>query len=152
SLAPGNSPGILTASAVNFDNTPVTSAAPTLQIELGGTTAGIEYDQLHVTGHLSVGGNLNVVFYNGFKPAAGNLFHILDSSSLSGTFNGGVPLPTMNGRIVWDSSHLYTTGALSVGATYYAGDINRDSRVDVADVSAMMSALTNLSSYQATHG
>ena len=44
--APGNSPGIVTAAAVKFDNTPVISGAPVLQIELAGTTLGTQYDQL----------------------------------------------------------------------------------------------------------
>jgi hypothetical protein len=58
----------------------------------------------------------------------------------------------MNGRIVWDSSQLYTTGTISVEATYYAGDFNRDGHVDAADVTAMEQALADLPDYEATKG
>ena len=38
--SPGNSPGISTAAAVTFDNSPTTSGAPSLMIELAGTAPG----------------------------------------------------------------------------------------------------------------
>jgi len=66
--------------------------------------------------------------------------HILGWGTRSGTF-ASIQLPDLGGRIVWDSSQLYTTGTLAVTNTFYGGDIGRDSHVDVADVSAMMSAL-----------
>ncbi len=147
--SPGNSPAV-----VSLDGPVTFGDTNSLKIELGGTAVGSQFDHVNVTGHLTLGGALNVVLYNGFKPAAGNTFDILDWTALSGTFDS-VTLPTMNGRIVWDSSHLYDTGALggtlSVLATYYAGDINRDSHVTVADVSALMTALSDLSNYQSSH-
>ena len=136
---------------MNFDNTHVSSGAPALQIELAGTTPGIQYDQLHVTGQLSLGGTLDVVLDNGFKPSAGNSFDILDWGSLSGMFST-LQLPTLNGRIVWNTSQLYITGALSVMNTFYAGDFNRDGHVDAADILAMMAALTDLPDYRTAHG
>jgi len=150
-FAPGNSPGIVNAAEVHFDSAPVNSGAPTLQIELAGIAPGIEYDQLHVAGQLSLGGTLAVSLVNNFTPTAGNSFDILDWGTLSGTF-ATVQLPTQNGRIVWDTSHLYDSGALggtlSVQATYYLGDINRDSHVDVADITALASALSDLDKYR----
>ena len=86
--SPGNSPGISTAAAVTFDNTPVSSGAPVLQIELAGIAPGTEYDQLHVTGQLSLGGILQISLLNAFAPAAGNTFDILDWGTLSGTVCG----------------------------------------------------------------
>jgi hypothetical protein len=120
-------------------------------MELGGTMPGSQYDQVQVAGQLALGGTLNVSLINGFKPATGSSFDVLDWGTLSGTF-AAVQLPNLGGRIVWDASQLYTTGTLSVQNTFYAGDINRDSHVDVADISAMMGALADLGSYQATHG
>jgi T5SS/PEP-CTERM-associated repeat protein len=148
--APGNSPGIVTAAAVSLDNATVSSGAPQLQIELGGTMPGTQYDQLHVTGPLSLGGTLSVSLVGGFRPHAGDTFDILDWGALSGSF-GALQLPSLNSRIVWDASQLYTTGTLSVQNTFYAGDVNRDSHVDVADVSALMTALSDLSKYQSTN-
>src|SRR5262249_443767 len=145
-LSPGNSPA-----AVSFAGNVDLTATSALKIELGGTMPGSQYDQVHVAGQLALGGTVNVSLINGFKPATGSSFDVLDWGARSGTF-AAVQLPNLGGRIVWDSSQLYTTGTLSVQTTFYAGDINRDSHVDVADISAMMSALVDLSKYQATHG
>ena len=82
---------------------------------------------------------------------AGNSFDILDWGTLSGKLDT-VDLPTLDGRLVWDSSQLYITGALSVAATYLAGDFNRDGHVDAADILIAEQALTNTSGYQNTHG
>jgi autotransporter-associated beta strand protein len=129
----------------------LTMASPaTLSILLGGTTQFTQYDHVNVLGQLSLAGTLNVSLINSFSPAIGNSFDILDWGTLNGTF-ATVQLPDLGGRIVWDSSQLYTTGTLSVQNTFYAGDINRDSRVDVADVSALMLALNDLSKYQSAN-
>jgi autotransporter-associated beta strand protein len=148
-LAPGNSPGILTAATVRF-NTTSTIAGPVLSIELAGTTPGIQYDQLRVTSALSLGGTLAVTLINGFTPAAGNSFDILDWGTLSGKFSS-IQLPSLAAPMGWDTSQLYTTGAITATA-YLKGDINRDGRVDVADVSALESALADLNKYQSTNG
>jgi fibronectin-binding autotransporter adhesin len=144
-FAPGNSPGIVTAAAVNFDNTPLSSGAPILQIELAGTTPGSQYDQLHVTGQLSLGGTLSVVL--GFSPSAGNSFDILDWGSLAGTF-AALQLPTLASGRAWNTSQLYTTGVLSVVASAgIAGDYNNNGIVDAADYVVWRSSLgstTNL--------
>ena len=121
-----------------------------LTMQLAGTTAAANA-KLNVSGTLTLGGTLTVNLVNNFKPTAGNSFDILDWGSLSGMSFSAVQLPTMSGRIVWDSSKLYTTGTLLVSATYYAGDFNRDGQVTAADVSAMMQALADLKTYQATY-
>ena len=130
--APGNSPGIVTAAAVHFDNTPVTSGAPVLQIELAGIAPGTQYDQLHVTGQLSLGGTLEVSLVDGFAPAAGNTFDILDWGTLSGTF-ATLHLPTLAAGLSWDASKLYATGILSV-LPALAADFDGDGDVDSGDL------------------
>ena len=100
-------------------------------IELAGTAAGTAYDQLHVTGPLALGGTLAVSIIDGFTPAAGNSFDILDWGSLSGTFST-IALPTLSG-LAWNTSQLYTTGVLSVLAAGLAGDYNQNGVVDAAD-------------------
>ena len=60
-------------------------------------------------------------------------------------------LTTLDGRIVWDSSQLPITGIVSVSDTYYAGDINRDGKVTVADISALMNALSDFNTYQSAN-
>jgi len=83
SLAPGLSPGIL--------NITGTYANPgILAIEIGGTGgAGVNptgHDQLLVSGAATMGGTLNVTLTNGFTPAPGNSFVILDAATSTGTF------------------------------------------------------------------
>jgi hypothetical protein len=155
-VAPGTSSGVGTsigALAVNGNYTQTSGGK--LQIELGGTSPGTQFDQLLVTGSVALDGALKVSLVNGFAPAAGNSFNILDFTSLSGTF-GTVDLPTMNGRIVWDSSHLYESGALGgtlvVLNTYYAGDFNRDGHVNAGDIAFAMAALTDTFNYQTSYG
>jgi hypothetical protein len=97
-------------------------------MELGGITPGSQYDQLLVSGALSLGGALDVTLINGFTPSAGQAFNILDWGSLAGTFSS-ITLPTLAG-LSWNTSQLYTTGMLSVAIP---GDFNHDGSVDAAD-------------------
>ena len=106
---------------------------------------------------MSLTGTLNVSLINKFLPKKNDAFDILDwgSAGLTGTFTT-VNTPNMNGRIVWDLSHLYDTGTsggtLSVAATYYLGDIDRNSQITVADISALMAAFSNLNGYRSANG
>jgi hypothetical protein len=147
-VAPGSSPGILQISG-SYTQT----AGGKLQIELGGTTQGTGYDQLAVSGAVTLGGTLQVSLMNSFAPALGNRFDILDWGSLSGTFST-VTLPTpLSGTLGWGTSALYSAGVLSVIDTNFKpGDFDRNGQVSVADVGALENALKDLSAYQATHG
>jgi fibronectin-binding autotransporter adhesin len=150
--APGNSPGIVTAAAVNFDSTPVSSGAATLQIELAGTTPGSQYDQLHVTGQLSLGGELQVLTLPGFTPSQGNSFDIMDWGTLSGKFSE-LDLPSLSAGLSWSTLQLYTTGTLRVAnSTLLYGDFNRDGVVTAADIAPMEQALADLQGYAQSHG
>jgi autotransporter-associated beta strand protein len=141
-LSPGNSPGVLIVGSLTLQSGSQT------KVELGGTARGTQFDAVLSGGSVNLGGTLAVSLVSGFLPKAGDAFDILDWGSRSGTFDA-MQLPTMNGRIVWDSSQLYNTGSLSVLSTYYAGDINRDGNVNVADISSLMTALSDLYGYQA---
>jgi hypothetical protein len=145
------SPGFSPAS-VNYGGNVTLDSTSDLKIELGGRTVGTQYDKLNVAGQLSLDGKLDVSLINGFKPKKGDTFDILDWGSLTGTFAGGVNLPTLGGRIVWNSSALYSTGVLSVTAAFYAGDFNLDGHVDAADIIAAEKALTNLTGYESQYG
>ena len=91
-LAPGNSPGILTVDTVNFsDNT-------TFEVEIGGALPGslaTNHDQLNVTGALNtvtIGNNvtLDTIQFNGFVPTPGDTFTIIENAgdAVMGTFAG----------------------------------------------------------------
>jgi hypothetical protein len=78
-----------------------------LDISIGGTTAGSQYDQVKVTGAASLNGTLNVSLVNGFTPAVGSQFIIVNAGSLGGTFS------TVNGLSINGSEHF----ALSYNGT-----------------------------------
>jgi hypothetical protein len=73
--------GILT---MNGNYTQTTTGA--LNIELGGTTAGSQFDQLAVSGTALLAGTMNISLINTFQPAFGNSFQVLTLGSSSGNF------------------------------------------------------------------
>ena len=111
---PGTSPGATTVATLSFADT-AAAGVPSLSIEIAGTSQGTGYDQLRVTGALTLAGTLNVLLTGGFSPVAGNTFEILDFGTLTGTFST-ISLPTLAPGLVWDTSQLYTDGSLAVAA------------------------------------
>jgi hypothetical protein len=83
-VAPGQSPGCLTAGNTTFN------ASSTYEAELAGTEPCTSYDQLKVTGTVTLGDtNLSTKLLNNFKPKAGDTFIIVDNDSndaITGTF------------------------------------------------------------------
>ncbi|HSW99111.1 MAG TPA: hypothetical protein VLF71_04685 [Candidatus Saccharimonadales bacterium] len=83
-VAPGHSPGCLTSTGLVLNGT--------YQAEIGGTTPCTGYDQLKVNGTVDVtNGTLAISLYNGFKPATGQTYTIIDndaSDPVTGTFSG----------------------------------------------------------------
>jgi len=76
-----------------------------LNIELGGLTAGTQYDRLAVSGTATLGGTLNYSLIGGFVPTTGNTFTILTAGSQTGSFGtvnqpGGWAAPTYTGTSV----------------------------------------------------
>jgi hypothetical protein len=83
-VSPGTSPGRLTISG-NLALLP----GGALVVELNGTSAGTQYDQLRVTGTVLLGGALNLSVDH--APAVGDTFTILDNAgtgATQGTFAG----------------------------------------------------------------
>ena len=62
------------------------SSTGVLNMEIGGLTAGSQYDRLAISGTATLGGTLNVTLINGFTPASGNSFQLITYMSRSGTF------------------------------------------------------------------
>ena len=83
-LAPGDagdSSGIL-----NTANMTLNSGA-NFDVDLNGTTAGTQYDQLNATGTVNLAGaTLNL--FGHFTPVTGDVFTIVQAASITGTFNG----------------------------------------------------------------
>lgn len=85
-VAPGNSPGTIAVNG-NYSQT----STGDLNIEIGGTTAGTQYDQLVVNGTVTLDGDLVVSLINSFTPAVGNSFTIISNDgtdAVSGIFAG----------------------------------------------------------------
>jgi autotransporter-associated beta strand protein/T5SS/PEP-CTERM-associated repeat protein len=136
---------------VNGNYSAQTSAA-TLEVELGGTMAGTNYNQLIVSGNMSLDGTLQVSLANSYSPSLGDRFDILDWGTRSGTF-ATLQLPALGGTLAWNTVALYSNGTLSVIDTnFLPGDFDRDGHVSVADIAAAETALADLSGYRAAHG
>ena len=100
--------GLLTING-NYTQT----ASGSLDVDLGGTTAGSQYDQLAVSGTATLGGTLDVSLINGFQPALGNTFQVLTFASSSGNFgfyNGIV----LGNRLILDPALNPTNLTLTV--------------------------------------
>lgn len=109
-LAPGNSPGTTTIQG-NYTQ----AAAAALEIEIFGTTAGTEYDQLFVQGDADLAGTIEIVL-DGYNPTFGDNFDILDvTGSLTDTgYTFDFSQATLNGSLSWDTSTFATTGTIGV--------------------------------------
>jgi len=107
-ISPGTSPGVLEISAdyMQGDNA-------ALLVEIGGTVAGLDHDQLIVEGTAHLAGTLQVALLDGFLPAAGDTFTVLEFGALHGTF-GDIELPDLSAGRSWDTSALYSGGTLAV--------------------------------------
>jgi hypothetical protein len=121
-----------------------------LQIELGGTTPGTDYDQLLVNGPVSLDGTLKVLLIDPYLPAAGDEFNILDwTGSPTGTFFS-LQLPALYGGLAWDIGELYFSGTLLVGGVL--GDYNGNGTVDEDDYTVWRDTLGQSGSGLAADG
>jgi len=109
---PGNtSPGKLSVTG----NYPLPTGS-TLSIRLGGTSAGTDYDQLAVSGNVTLGGALDVSLVDPFIPSDGDSFTLVTSagtSGISGTFSK-LNLPELPAGLEWKLNISETTVILSV--------------------------------------
>ncbi|KTT15029.1 hypothetical protein, partial [Pseudacidovorax intermedius] len=83
-VSPGHSPGVDNVSSYTQ------SAGGTLQIELGGSSAGTgagHYDQINVSGNATLDGKLALSLIDGFKPTDGQQFTFMTYGSVSGHFS-----------------------------------------------------------------
>ncbi|HEV2270862.1 MAG TPA: hypothetical protein VGR92_15520 [Steroidobacteraceae bacterium] len=95
--ASATSVGILTDSGSFKQNT-----GGSLDISIGGTTAGSKFDQLNST-TASLAGTLNIKLVDGFVPTLGTTLKILDFGSETGKFT------TVNGSAINSSEHFAVT-------------------------------------------
>ena len=135
-LAPGASPGQLTVGDVVFETSSV------LEIELGGLTAGSEYDQL-LADSIILAGDLSVSLLDLgsglFQPAPTDIFTVIDGISLSGVFDNvaiGQRIDTTGGEGSFMVSYVAPIGAVLLTdyqVSTMPGDFNGDGWVDALD-------------------
>lgn len=136
-VSPGASPGSLTIQG-NY-----TQSSGTLSIELGGLAAGTQFDQLLVSGNVSLGGTLQVSLVNGFTPAVGDQYQIITAGSISGTFST-LTLVSFPGTAT--VSYGPTTVTLRItssptGCGTCRGDLSSNSAIDGIDIQSFVSCL-----------
>ena len=119
SLAPGNSPGRLTLST-NL----TLSSGSTYKLELGGFTAGSQYDQVLLTkvdAQLTLAGDLQVSLVNGFTLTAadiGRTFNIL--------VNNAALAPATSGAFANAPGGFYTDAAGDLFQVNYAANTDNN--------------------------
>src|SRR5579859_6848656 len=101
-----------TAGTLTITGTYTQTSTGVLNADIGGTTAGTQFDQLNASGSAVLGGTLNVALINGFTPASGQIFPVLTFASETGTFSAVNQPPPSNG-VSFDVSYGATTFSLN---------------------------------------
>jgi autotransporter-associated beta strand protein len=148
-LAPGVSAGVLSTGNLTF------AATSTLAVELNGTTAGTQYDQVQVTGAANLGSAaVNVSL--GYPAAVNDAFTILTSTgTVSGTF-GSITTPagySVSATYLADSIVLTVTGVPTVpGAPTVGTATAGDAQISVAFTPPASDGGSAILDYTATCG
>ncbi len=105
-----------------------------IAIDLGGHSAGVDYDTINVLGKADLAGDLAVALADAgeslFAPSQGDSFNILTATQgVTGQF-AHVVLPQLAWDLDWRVDYLPTAVTLSV---FTSGDFNKDSIVNTAD-------------------
>jgi hypothetical protein len=105
-----------------------------LQIEIGGLTAGTQYDQLLVDGPVTLNGTLEASLVNlgggAFVPGLGSVFSILTADEFAGEFSS-FNLPALAADKMWQVT--YAAAAVLLKVTI-PGDFDGDFTVDSDDL------------------
>src|SRR5262249_44964846 len=81
----------------------IQTAQGRLDIELGGTNAGVNYDRLAISSSAKLDGTLNVTLVDPYLPTVSNTFRVMTYSSFSGNF------ATLNGLVISTNLLLQAT-------------------------------------------
>jgi hypothetical protein len=110
-FSPGNT-GATAILEVNRQISGFTLPIKNLDIQIGGTTAGTEYDRLFPTFNAALsGGSLNLTLVNGYTPQVGHSFTVLDATSMTGTF-ASPSNPFTLGGAEWSITYNNTEGTV----------------------------------------
>lgn len=127
-FSPGPSAASVNLGSAEYDGT--------LDIEIGGIAAGVNYDQINHnigSGVAQIGGALNVSLLNSFMPQAGDVFDVLTAvGGVNGTF-ANTMLPALSGNLFWNVVYGPNSIELAVAAPSLPGDFDANGVVDTAD-------------------
>jgi hypothetical protein len=133
-IAPGLSPGALTING-NFTQGPLAS----LEIEIGGLTAGTQHDQLVVLGEVDIEGAILLKFIDGFAPQQGQTFEFLNIGGAADLSSAAFEIQNLAPGFMFDitpSAGGIMLTALNDGVFVpdaLPGDFSGDGTVDAAD-------------------
>ncbi|HWV30088.1 MAG TPA: hypothetical protein VN038_10560, partial [Dyadobacter sp.] len=115
-LSPGYSPGIMTFTTdENFNNN-------ILSIEVkGAANAGVDFDQVTVSGTATLGGTLNLSI--NYSPSIGDQLKIVNASAVTGAFRTIVGLPAGWHVVYYPSTVVLTYGTPQ---TTWTGEFDTD--------------------------
>ena len=102
-----------------------------LEITLAGTTEGVDFDRLRVSGALTLAGSLKLNL--DYAPEAGDSFDVLDWGSASGAFSV-ITTPTLDSGLEWDFTDLYSTGRISIVSLFDPADFDENENVNQDDL------------------
>lgn len=123
-LRPGSSPDM-----VNYGGNLFLGPQTFVAVELGGLSAGADYDQMIVSGSVGLAGQLEIQLINGFQPDYGDSFTIMTFASSNDRFH------TINGTSVNSNmtlAYLPTATQLTLTAAL-PGDANLNGIVNFED-------------------
>jgi len=160
--APGNS-----LAAVTVVGQYAVAASGTLAVQIGGTTAGTEFDQVNVlqdllrnTEQALIDGTLSVELVDTgsglFVPTVGDMFKIITTTTALGTVTGtfatkDLPKAAGGRGLTWQVH--YNPGDVTLELTYaLTGDYNGNGIVDAADYTVWRNSLGQMGSGLAADG
>lgn len=105
-------------------------------LEIGGTTPGVDHDQIRASGRLGAAGVLDVRVAQGFTPQPGDVYRVLEFGTVSGVFSGIVLDPALIAAGA-DTSELLASGRITIPEPC-SPDFNGDGTLDLGDIQAFV--------------
>lgn len=105
-------PGSPDTGQLDIDGNLSLSSTSSMFIEIGGATAGLDFDVLHITGSAILDGDFQFEVINGFTPSFSDSFIVLSSSFLTGDFAqlNGSTIFSDNGA--WEATIHYGSSSI----------------------------------------
>ncbi len=126
-----HAPGLNGAGSVSVDGQYEIASAGKLEIEVGGTVSGTDYDAVNVTGFALLAGTLDIELINNFHPQSGQTFQFLSTTTgVNNTFTHE-NLPDLFDGLYLDVEYFANHVDLVVRGVL--GDYNLNGVVDTAD-------------------